>query len=149
MVFLEWQSAYQESLEKHGSVSVEVVRTIFIGPTESGKSTLKHLLVHNKPKAVQTSTDVVATPEVVTKRPVSEVTKQTDEDFSADQYVVGESTSAWQLVDSDVMKKALHACIAHQAYKKKDRYPKYQLHTSLQTLTKHVYWYLCKPFSRQ
>ena len=102
---------------------MEVVRTIFIGPTESGKSTLKHLLVHNEPKAVDTSTDVMATPEVVTRRPMSEVTKQTNEDFSAEQYVVGESTSAWQLVDSDVMKKALHACIAHQAYKKKDTYP--------------------------
>ena len=115
LVFLEWQSAYQESLSKHGSVSVEVIRTIFIGPTESGKSTLKHLLVHNKPKEVKTSTAVMATPEVVTK--------QTDKHFSSEQYVVGESTSAWELVDSDVMKKALHACIAHQAYIKKDRYP--------------------------
>ena len=102
---------------------MEVIRTIFIGPTESGKSTLKHLLVHNTPKEVKTSTAVMATPEVVTMRAGSEVTKQTDEDFSAEQYVVGESTSAWQLVDSDVMKKALHACIAHQAYKKKARYP--------------------------
>ena len=102
---------------------MEVIRTIFIGPTESGKSTLKHLLVHNTPKEVKTSTAVMATPEVVTKRPMSEVTKQTDEHFLSEQYVVGESTSAWQLVDSDVMKKALHACIAHQAYKKKDRYP--------------------------
>ena len=102
---------------------MKVIRTIFIGPTESGKSTLKHLLVHNTPKEVKTSTAVMATPEVVTKRPMSEVTKQTDEHFLSEQYVVGESTSAWQLVDSDVMKKALHACIAHQAYKKKDRYP--------------------------
>ena len=102
---------------------MEVIRTIFIGPTESGKSTLKHLLVHNTPKEVKTSTAVMATPEVVTKRPGSEVTKQTDEHFLSEQYMVGESTSAWQLVDSDVMKKALHACIAHQAYKKKDKYP--------------------------
>ena len=111
LVFLEWHSAYQESLSKHSSVSVEVIRPIFIGPTESGKSTLKHLLVHNKPKAAETSTGVMDTPEVVTKH------------FSSEQYAVGESTSAWQLVDSDVMKKALHACIAHQAYKKKNRYP--------------------------
>ena len=102
---------------------MEVIRTIFIGPTESGKSTLKHLLVHNTPKEVKTSTAIIDTPEVVTERPGSEVTKQTDEDISSERYVVEESTSAWQLVDSDVMKKALHACIAHQAYKKKDRYP--------------------------
>ena len=102
---------------------MEVVRTIFIGPTESGKSTLKHLLVHNEPKAVDTSTDVMATPEVVTRRPMSEVKKQTNEDFSSEQYVVGESTSAWQLVDSDIMRKALHTSIANQAYDEKDQYP--------------------------
>ena len=88
---------------------MEVTQSIFIGPPESGKSTLKHLLVHNAPKAVKTSTAVLDTPEVVTKRPTPEVvTKQTDEDFSAEQYVVGECTSAWQLVDSDIMRKALH-----------------------------------------
>ena len=46
-------------------------------------------------------------PEVVTERPIPEV-----------QYVGGESTTAWQLVDSDIMRKALHACIANQAYDK-------------------------------
>ena len=71
--------------------------------------------MHNTPKEVKTSTAVIDTPEVVTKK--------TDTNFSSEQYVVGESTSAWELVDSDVMKKALHACIAHQAYIKKDRYP--------------------------
>ena len=119
LVFLEWQSAYQESLRKHGSVSVEVTPSIFIGPPELGKSTLKHLLVHNAPKAVKTSTTVLDTPKVVTKRPTPEiVTKQTDEDFKAEQYVVGESTSAWQLVASCVMRKVLHTCIANQACNK-------------------------------
>ena len=36
---------------------------------------------------------------------------------------MGESTSAWQLVDSDVMRKSLHACIANEAYEEKDQYP--------------------------
>ena len=103
---------------------MEVTPSIFIGPPESGKSTLKHLLVHNTPKAVKTSTAVLDTPEFVTKRPTPEVvTKQIDEDFSAEQYVVGESTSAWQLVDSDIMRKVLHTCIANQAYNENDRYP--------------------------
>ena len=105
-------------------MSVEVTLTVFIGPPEAGKSTLKHLLVYDTPKEVKTSTAMMDTPEIVTKQPTPEVvTEQNDEDFTAEQYVVGESTSAWQLVDSDVMKKALHACIANQAYKKKDRYP--------------------------
>ena len=122
LFFLEWQSAYQESVSKHGSVSVEVTPCIFIGPPESGKSTLKHLLVHNAPKAVKTSTAVLETPEVVTKRPIPKVvTKQTDEDFSTEQYVLGKCT--WQLVDSDIMRKALHTCIANQEYDEKDQYP--------------------------
>ena len=66
LVFLEWQAAYQESLRKPGSVSVEVPPSILIGPPESGSSTLKYLLVHNAPKAVKTSTAVLETPEMFT-----------------------------------------------------------------------------------
>ena len=92
---LEWQAAYKVSLRKQGSVSVEAMWFIFVGPPELGKFSLKHLLVHNTPKAVKTSTAVMDTPEVVS--------------FSSEQYTVGETTSAWQLVNSDVMRKSLHA----------------------------------------
>ena len=103
---------------------MEVTLTVFIGPPEAGKSTLKHLLVYDTPKEVKTSTAMMDTPEIVTKWPTPEVvTEQTDEDFSAEQYVVGESTSAWQLVDSDVMQKSLHSCILNQEYEEKDQYP--------------------------
>ena len=47
----------------------------------------------------------------------------TPEVVRSEQYTVDESTSAWQLVDSDVMKKALHTCIASQTYEEKDQYP--------------------------
>ena len=67
MAFLEWQSAYEDSIRKHGSVSVEVTQSIFVGPSAAGKSTVKHLLVHNTPKAVKTSTAALEMPEVVTK----------------------------------------------------------------------------------
>ena len=116
LAFLEWRSAYEDSLRKHGSVSVEVTRTIFVGPPEVGKSSLKHLLVHNTPKAVKTSTAVMDTPDIVTK--------QSDVDFSSEQYAVEGGTSAWQLVNSDVMKKSLHACITNEAYEENDQYPK-------------------------
>ena len=109
LAFSEWRSAYEESIKKHGSVSVAVTRSIFVGPPEAGKSTLKHLLVHNTPKAVKTSTAVMDTPDVVS--------------FSSEQYTVGETTSAWQLVNSDVMMKALHACISNEAYEEKVHYP--------------------------
>ena len=94
--------AYRESLDKHGSVSVEVTPCIIVGPPAVGKSTLKHLMVHNKPKAVKASTAVMEKPEVVT--------------VSSEQYAVGGSTSAWQLVNNDVMGKSLRACVTGRAY---------------------------------
>ena len=103
---------------------MEVTLTVFIGHPEAGKSTLKHLLVYDTPKEVNTSTAMMDTPEIVTKWPTPEVvTEQNDEDFNAEQYVVGESTSAWQLVDGDVMQKSLHSCISNQEYEEKDQYP--------------------------
>ena len=103
------QAAYEEALNKHGSVSVGVIPCIFVGPPAVGKSTLKHLLVHNKPKAVKTSTAVMATPEVVT--------------ISSEHYAVGGGTSAWQLVDNDVMEKSLRACINTRAFDGTAKYP--------------------------
>ena len=76
---------------------------------------MKHLLVHNAPKAVKTSTAALETPEVVTKRSAME--------FSSEQYAVQEGTSAWQLVSSDIMKNSLHHCIASKAYEEKNQYP--------------------------
>ena len=96
------QTAYNEALKKHGSVSVDVTQCVFVGTSAAGKSTLKHLLVHNAPKAAKTSTPVVEKPEVVT--------------VSSEQYAVHENTSAWQLVDSDVMRRSLQACVNAKAY---------------------------------
>ena len=96
------QEAYQEALEKHGSVSVEVMPCIFVGPPAVGKSSLKHLLVHNTPKAVKTSTAVMETPDVVT--------------ISSEQYTVEGGTSAWQQISDDVMGKSLQACVNTKAY---------------------------------
>ena len=92
---------------------VEVTPCIIVGPPATGKSSLKHLLVHNTPKAVKTSTAVVATPEVVTA--------------SSEQYAVGGGTSAWQLVSSDVMGRSLQACVIDKAYDE-GQYP--ELHQS-------------------
>ena len=94
---------------------MEVIRSILVGPSASGKSTVKHLLVHNKPKAVKTSTAALETPEVLTK--------QTAMDFSSEQYAVQEITSAWQPVSSGIMKNSLHDCIASKAYDEKNQYP--------------------------
>ena len=96
-------------------MSVEVTQSIFVGPSAVGKSSLKHLLVHNTPKAVKTSTAVIDTPEVVTKR--------SDIEFSCEQYAVKKGASVWQPVNSDIMKNSLHACITSKAYKEKNQYP--------------------------
>ena len=47
----------------------------------------------------------------------------TPEVVRSERYTVEESTSAWQLADSDIMRNSLHACIANEAYEEKDQYP--------------------------
>ena len=94
---------------------MEVTQSILVGPSAAGKSTVKHLLVHNAPKAVKTSTTALETPEVVTKRSAM--------DFSSEQYAMQDGSSAWQLVSSDIMKNSLHDCIASKAYEEKNQYP--------------------------
>ena len=102
------QAAYEEALNKHGSVTVGITQCIFVGPPAVGKSTLKRLLVHNKPKAVKKSTDVLEQPEVVT--------------IASDQYVVEGGMSAWQLVDNDVMGCSVRACINTKAFDDNTQY---------------------------
>ena len=104
LVLIEMQllSAYQEALDKHSSVAVEVTRCIIGGPSAVGKSSLKHLLVHNTPKAVKTSTAVMDMPEVVST--------------SAEQYTVEGGNSAWQPVSKDKMGKSLHKCVRSKSY---------------------------------
>ena len=105
----ELTMAYKESLDKHGSVLVKVTQCIFIGSSAVGKSSLKHLLVHNTPKTINTSTAVMDTPEVVS--------------YSSEQYAVDGDTTAWQLVDDDVMGKSLYECITSKAYNEDPNMP--------------------------
>ena len=103
------EAAYKEALHKHGSLSVDITQCIFVGAPGVGKSSLKHFLVHNTPKAVKTSTAMVDTPEVVS--------------ISSEQYAVEGGTSAWQLVNDDVMRKSLRACINTRAFNDNAQYP--------------------------
>ena len=83
-------------------MSVEVQPCVFIGTSAVGKSSLKHILVHDRPKPVKTSTAVIDTPEVV--------------NVSSEQYAVEGDASAWQLVDDDVMGKTLCEYIRGKEY---------------------------------
>ena len=97
----EWIEAYQEALEKQGSVSVEVIRCLFIGPPAVGKSSLKHLLVHNESKAVKTSTPVMEAPDVVR--------------VTSEQYAIVGGSSNWELVEGETMTQSVQlSALEHQ-----------------------------------
>ena len=53
------------ALEGNTSITMSVVRILFIGPPEVGKSSLKHVLVHNEPKAIKFSTAMLESPDFV------------------------------------------------------------------------------------
>ena len=93
-------------------------RCIFVGTPSVGKSSLKHLLVHNTPKAIKKSTAVMETPQVVTEC-----------------YAVGECTSAWQLVTDDVMELSVHDCIMSKEYNDVDTYPALPHHVEEEFVT--------------
>ena len=105
-------------MEKHGSVSVEVTPCVIVGASATGKSSLKHLMVHDTPKAVKTSTAVIDTPAIVS--------------VSSEQYAVERGTSAWQLVDSYVMGKSIQECVTAKAYDE-GQYPKLPLSKAKQS----------------
>ena len=82
-------------MKKQGSVTVAINCCIFAGPPGKGKSCLKHLLVHDKPKEVKTSTGVMEKPDVVT--------------ISAEKYAV-EGTSVWLPLADDEMASSIKSC---------------------------------------
>ena len=89
-----WLPDYEEAVEKQGAVEVAINRCIFTGPPGTGKSCLKHLLVHNKPKEVKTSTPVMEKPDVVT--------------ISSEKYAV-EGSSVWLPLTDDKMASSIKA----------------------------------------
>ena len=95
-----WLPDYEEAVEKQGSVDVAINRNIIMGPPATGKSCLKHLLVHNKPKEVKISTPVMAKPEVVS--------------ISAEKYAV-EGTSVWLPLSDEKMACSIRSsCLSRQ-----------------------------------
>ena len=87
-------------MEKQGSVDVTINRNIIMGPPATGKSCLKHLLVHNKPKEVKISTAVMAKPEVVS--------------ISAEKYAI-EGTSVWLPLSDEKMACSIRSsCLKRQ-----------------------------------
>ena len=80
---------------------MEVIRCLFIGPPAVGKSSLKHLLVHNESKAVKTSTPVMEAPDVVR--------------VTSEQYAIEEGSSNWELVEGETMTQSVQlSALEHQ-----------------------------------
>ena len=88
-------------MKKQGSVTVAINSCIFAGPPGKGKSCLKHLLVHDKPKEVKTSTGVMEKPDVVT--------------ISAEKYAV-EGTSVWLPLTDDKMASSIKSSCQKRQY---------------------------------
>ena len=95
-----WLPDFEEAAKKQGSVDVSINRNIFMGPPATGKSCLKYLLVHNKPKEVKISTPVMTKPEVVS--------------ISAEKYAV-EGTSVWLPLSDEKMTCSIRSsCLSRQ-----------------------------------
>ena len=86
---------YKAMCKEHSSVKIRLTRCLFIGPPGVGKSSLKHLLLHNQSTAhdVSSSTLVLEEPSIVTQ----------------------ELESPWRVVDNN-MRKQLVKCKAQQIH---------------------------------
>ena len=81
---------------------MEVTRCLFIGPPAVGKSSLKHLLIHNRSKAVETSTPVMEAPDVMR--------------VASEQYAVEDGASYWQLLEGNAMKQSVQLSALRRGY---------------------------------
>ena len=84
---------YKAVCKKHSSEKIQLTRCLFIGPPGVGKSSLKHLLLHNQSTDVSSSTLVLEEPSIVTQ----------------------ERENPWKVVDDD-MRKQLVKCKAQRIH---------------------------------
>ena len=95
-------------MENHGSVSVEVIRSLLVGPSGVGKSSLRHLLVHGKSKEITTSTPVMETPDVM---------------VVGEHYAVDDENSIWKQVTEDCLHHSVEQCTRERRYEESQHYP--------------------------
>ena len=92
-----WRLDYERAVQRQGSITLDVIRTIFIGPSANGKSTLKHLLVHDESVDITRSTPVLETPAIVS--------------LSSEQFAAKEASSSWKVVSDESMASCIRiAC---------------------------------------
>ena len=96
-----WLPDYERAVQRQGSIALDVTRTIFMGPPATGKSSLKHLLVHDESKVIATSTPVLETPAIVS--------------LSSEQFAAKEASSSWKVVSDESMASSIRiACRGHE-----------------------------------
>ena len=103
-----FKTHYKEVLKKHGAVSVEVLRALFVGPSGAGKSSLRHLLVHGKSKEMPISTPVMETPDIL---------------VFGEHYTANEGSSVWKPVSESCLNQSVKVCAVEKNYQKCKQYP--------------------------
>ena len=87
-------------------MNVEVIRTLLVGPSGVGKSSLHHLLVHGESREIETSTAVMKTPDVL---------------IFGGHYAVEESV--WKLVTETCLNQSVKKSASDRSYEESSCYP--------------------------
>ena len=104
-----FQAHYKRVLKKHGTVSVEVIRTLFLGLSGAGKSSLHHILVHGKSKVMTTSTPAMETPDIL---------------VFGEHYTMDKESSIWKTVSGSCLNQSVKHCAEEKHYQECARYPR-------------------------
>ena len=97
-----WRSDYKRAVQRQGLITLDVIRTIFIGPSANGKSALKHLLVHDESVDITRSTPVLETPAIVS--------------LSSEQFAAKEASSSWKVVSDESMAACIRVACRGRDY---------------------------------
>ena len=97
-----WISDYENAVRRQGSVAINVTGNIFMGPPATGKSSLKHLLVHNESKDIEISTPIMETPAIVS--------------LSLEQFAVQESSLSWKAMSEETMAASIRIACREYEY---------------------------------
>ena len=118
-----WRSDYERAVQRQGSITLDVIRTIFIGPSANGKSTLKHLLVHDESVDITRSTPVLETPAIVS--------------LSSEQFAAKDASSSWKVVSDEGMAACIRIACRGREYQAVPLKPITRLVEGARSLVKH------------
>ena len=118
-----WRSEYERAVQRQGSITLDVIRTIFIGPSANGKSTLKHLLVHDESVDITRSTPVLDTPAIVS--------------LSSEQFAAKDASSSWKVVSDESMAACIRIACRGRDYQAVPLNPFTRLAQGARSIFKH------------